>query len=175
MWRTKKFIISAVIAVVILAGSIGGIALADEPENEIHPGAVFLEKLAEKLGISVEELQAKIDEVRAELPQRNPEEWHGTRVPADHFGNLSEKLGIEIDEDAFHAAMAEARERIQAGEDRQEVMNEVLAEFGIDIESLKIKGAEIAHGERPFKPGFMGPRGMGGMHGFFDPPPDPAE
>ena len=179
MWRSKKLIVGAILVVVLLFGSLGGIVLAQGNENDNgdnnHPRVEFLDRLAVKLGITVEELQAKIDEVRGELPEGNPEDWQGRRGPDGCFGNLAEKLGTEIDEDAWKAAMAEARERIQAGEDRQEVMNEVLAEFGIDIESLKIKGAEIAHGERPFKPGFMGPRGMGGMHGFFGPPPDPAE
>ncbi|MFC2003887.1 hypothetical protein ACFLV4_08130, partial [Chloroflexota bacterium] len=79
MWRSKKLIIGVVLAVVLLFGSLGGVALADEPENEIHPRAEFLERLAGKLGITVEELQAKMAEIRGELPERNPEDWQGKR------------------------------------------------------------------------------------------------
>ncbi|MFC1917678.1 hypothetical protein ACFLXH_03395 [Chloroflexota bacterium] len=118
MWRSKKFIIGVVLAAVLLFGSLGGVALADDGGDNPQPGAEFLEKLAEKLGITVEELQAKMAEVREELPHRDGEGWHGKRGPAGHFGNLGDRLGIEIDEDALKAAMADARERIQAGEDR---------------------------------------------------------
>ncbi|MFC2065855.1 hypothetical protein ACFLUO_02170 [Chloroflexota bacterium] len=171
MWRSKKVIVGVILAAVLLFGSLGGVALADDPENEIHPRAEFLERLAGKLGITVEELQAKIAEVRGELPERDCEMWQGKRGPAGHFGNLGERFGIEIDEDAWKAAMADARERIQAGEDRQEVMAEVMEGFGIDIEELKAKFAENADGERPFKRGFMDPRGMGGMRSFCGPAP----
>ena len=164
MWRSKKVIVGVVLVVILLFGSLGGIVLAQENENDNgdnnQPRVEFLDRLAVKLGITVEELQAKIDEVRGELPEGNPDGC---------FGNLAEKLGTEIDEDAFKAAMADARERIQAGEDRQEVMAEVMAQLGIDVAAWKAKFAENADGERPFKHGFMGPRDMGGMHGFIGP------
>ena len=164
MWRSKKLIVGAILVVVLLFGSLGGIVLAQGNENDNgdnnHPRVEFLDRLAVKLGITVEELQAKIDEVRGELPEGNPDGC---------FGNLAEKLGTEIDEDAFKAAMADARERIQAGEDRQEVMAEVKAQLGIDVAAWKAKFAENAGGERPFKHGFMGPRDMGGMRGFIGP------
>ena len=166
MWRSKKLIVGVVLAAVLLLGSLGGIALADDSENEIQPRMGFLEMLAGKLGITVEELQAKFAEVRAELPERSPEDWQGRRGTAPYFGNLGERLGIEIDEDAWEAAMAEARERIQAGEDRHEVMSEVLESFGIDMEELEATCAGDADCEQPFKRGF---RGMGGMRGFGGP------
>ena len=185
MWRNKKVIVGAILVVVLLFGSLGGVVLAQENENDNEdnnqPRIEFLERLAAKLGTTVEELQAKIAEVRGELPERNPEDWQGRRGSAGCFGNLAEKLGIDIDEDAWEAAMADARERIQAGEDRQEVMAEVLESLGIDIEELQAACAEAREsrqgmlGEksegRLFGPrfGFMGPRGMGGMRSFVGP------
>ena len=167
MWRSRKLIVGVVLVAVLLLGSLGGVVLAQENEND-NPRAEFLERLAGKLGISVQELIDKIAEVRAELPTRDGERWQGRLGSARCFGNLGERLGIEIDEDAWKVAMAEARERIQAGEDRQEVMAEVLASFGIDVEELKAKFAGDADGKRPFKRGF---RGMCGMRGFGDPQP----
>ena len=42
MWRSKKFIIIALLAAVVLVGSIGGIAFAQtETGDDSHPGAVF--------------------------------------------------------------------------------------------------------------------------------------
>ena len=65
--------------------------------------------------------------------------------------------------------MIEAKERIQAGEDRETVMAEVLAEFGIDIEELKAKFAENTDGKRSFKRGFRGRHGFPGIRGFGTP------
>ena len=182
MWRSKKLIVGVVLAAVLLAGSLGGVALANGVnEDDSQPRAEFLDRLAGKLGITVEELQAKIAEVRGELPKRDGESWNGGRGPAGCFGNPGGMLGIEIDEDAWKAAMAEAKERIQAGDDMQEVMAEVLESFGIDVEELKAACAEArkAHremlGEKSeagfFGPGFGfkgrgGPCDMGGMRGF---------
>ncbi len=170
MWRSKKVIIGAVLVAVLLLSSLGGIAFAQtENGEECQPRTEFLERLAGKLGITVEELQAKIAEVREELPERDGDGFHGNRGPAGPFGNLADRLGIEIDEDALKAAMDEARERIEAGEDRHEVMTEVMASFGIDIEALKDAGNP--DGERPFPHGFKGFRGMGGMRDFGPCPP----
>jgi len=166
MWRKKRLIVGAIILAVLVVGSIGGVALADDGADNPQPGGVFLEKLAEKLGISVEELQAKIAEVREEMPQIDCEGWQFKRGPAGPFGSLADKLGIEIDEDAFKAAMVEAKERIQAGEDKQAVMAEVMAQFGIDVEALKAKFAGNADGIRRFKHGFMIGRGMHRMPCF---------
>ena len=169
MWRSKKLIVGLVLAVVLLFGSLGGIALADDNADNNHPRTEFMERLAEKLGITVEGLQSKIAEVREELPQINPADWQGRGGPAGHFGNLCEGLSEE-EQAAMQEAMADARTRIQAGEDRQEVMAEVFAEFGIDIEEMRADCPEDADGERPF-PGFKAPRGMGGMRGFGRPVP----
>ena len=172
MWRSKKVISGVVLAAVLLAGSLGGAVLAQENENDNadnnRPGTEFLERLAGKLGITIEELQGKIAEVREELREECGDVWQDKQRPAGRFGNIGERLGIDIDEDAWKTAMAEARERIQAGEDRQQVMAEVLESFGVDIEELKAKFAGDADGKRPLIRGF---RGHGGFRGFCKPAP----
>ena len=62
MWRSKKVIISVVLAVVLLFGIIGGVALAQENEDS-QPRLGFLERLADKLGITTEELKDKIFDI----------------------------------------------------------------------------------------------------------------
>jgi hypothetical protein len=177
VWRSKKLIIGVVLAAVMLVGSIGGVALADDPENEVHPRVEFLERLADKLGITVDELQEKIAEVRAEMPARSPGDWRGRPGPAGRLGNPGDMFGVDIGEDAWKEAMEEARERIQAGEDRHEVMSEILERFGIDVEEMEARCAEAWESRRgSFGPGFgfRVPGGMGRFHGFGDRNP-PAE
>jgi len=175
MRKSKKLVLGTVLAAVVLFGSLGGVALADEGDNP-QPRAEFQEKLAKKLGITGEELQAKMAEIREELPQidreglpqRDGEGWQGKRGPAGFLEGLDEETQAALKE-----AMDEARERIQAGEDREEVMAdiaELLASYGIDVDAMKAKFTENADGERPLKHGFIGPRGMGGMRGPSGPP-----
>ena len=75
MWRSKKFIISAVLAVVILAAAIGGVALAADNEDEEVSAAPFgtlWEKMATVLqedGIDVtsDQLQSAFTEAKEGL------------------------------------------------------------------------------------------------------------
>ena len=60
MRRSKKLIVGLALAAVLLLGSLGGIALADDAGDSPKPGAEFQKELAGRLGITVEELQAKI-------------------------------------------------------------------------------------------------------------------
>lgn len=41
MWRSKKFIVIAVLAAVVLAGSIGGVVLAADNGDDSQPGAKY--------------------------------------------------------------------------------------------------------------------------------------
>ena len=74
MWRSKKFIIVAVIAAVVLVGSIGGVVLANGDENQ--PKAQFgefIDKVCEiyeeNTGdiIDADELQKAIAETQSEM------------------------------------------------------------------------------------------------------------
>jgi hypothetical protein len=77
MWRSKKFIIIAVLAVVVLAGSIGGVALAQSgDENNSQPPAqqqTLLDKVCaiyqQNTGTAIDsgELQKAFDQARSEM------------------------------------------------------------------------------------------------------------
>ena len=54
MWRSKKFIVSAVLAVVIRAAGIGGIALAADDEEE-EVSATPFDTLWEKMAAVLQE------------------------------------------------------------------------------------------------------------------------
>jgi hypothetical protein len=77
MWRSKKFIIIAVLTVLVLGGTLGGVAIAqaDDQNNDTTPTATtnvssFLEKVAEiyqnNTGVAIdpEALQQAITEAR---------------------------------------------------------------------------------------------------------------
>jgi hypothetical protein len=73
VWKSRKFILLAVLAVVALAGSISGIVYAqeggeDEAEAaDVDPRSVLLERIAEKLGIDVEQLIDAVNEAVSEI------------------------------------------------------------------------------------------------------------
>ena len=55
MWRSKKFIAGVVLAAVLLAGSIGGVALAaDNGDNDNQPGTSF-QALWDKVSVIYEQ------------------------------------------------------------------------------------------------------------------------
>jgi len=73
LWKGKKFIFLVVLAVVILAGSIGGIVYAqsEDDEGNVPARIAILERVAEKLGIDPQQLKDAftevIDEMQAEV------------------------------------------------------------------------------------------------------------
>jgi hypothetical protein len=76
MWRSKKFIIIAVLAVVVLAGSIGGVALAQTSNDNNQPAAqqqTLLDKVCaiyeQNTGVAIDsgELQKAFDQARSEM------------------------------------------------------------------------------------------------------------
>ena len=61
MWRSKKFIVIAVLAAVILAGSIGGVVVAADNDSENQPEAKYqallnrvCEIYQEKTGVTID-------------------------------------------------------------------------------------------------------------------------
>ena len=84
MWRRKKFIIIALLATVLLVGSIGGVALAqtgneEESQHETHHAVLMdrvIEIYEEKTGTSIdpEELKAAFTQARGEM---RPESLRG--------------------------------------------------------------------------------------------------
>jgi hypothetical protein len=165
--KRKKLIIGALMAAVLLFGSVIGVALADDNSSNPQSPAGFQERLAEKLGITVDELQAKIDEVWAEMPQRGSEGLQWGRRPEGCFGNAFAAL----DEETQAALKADL---VQAQADMQAKVAEIFGSYGIDTEAMKVECAGSADNRLPFQRGFMGPRGMGGR-GCFGEPPAPVE
>jgi len=76
MWKSKKFILLAVLAAVILVGSIAGVVYAqDDEEEDVSPRAVLLEKIADKLGIDVQQLEDAFNEAVAEMRDEAQVRW----------------------------------------------------------------------------------------------------
>ena len=82
MRRSRKFILIAVLAIVVLGGSLGGVALAqtDEDTTPKFQRGAFLEKVCEIYNantdpdIDYEALQAAFDEARSQMhPEGMPE------------------------------------------------------------------------------------------------------
>lgn len=163
MRKRKKLIIGALMAAVLLIGSVVGVSLADDESNSPQAPAGIQERLAEKLGITVTELQAAMDEVRGELPQRNCEGLQCERGPAGCFGNAFAGLDEET-QAALKADLAQAREEMQAK------VTEIFESYGIDTDALKAECAENACNRLSFQRGFMFGRGMGGRGCFGEPP-----
>ena len=159
MRKRKKLIIGAVMAAVLLFGSVVGVALADDESNDPQSPAGVQEMLAGKLGITVEELQAIMDEVRAEFPQRGCEGWQCQKGPAGCFGNLFGDLDEET-QAALKADLAQAKEEMNIK------VAEIFESYGIDTDALKAECAVNTGNKLPVQRGFNCPRGMGGKCGF---------
>ena len=67
MWRKKKLIVIAVLAAVLLAGSMGGVALAQTENGDDSSSNKFVAKVAEILGVDEQELEDAIDQARSEI------------------------------------------------------------------------------------------------------------
>ena len=155
MKKSKKLIIGAMMAAVLLIGSVVGVAMADDDNGAIQTPVGIQERLAEKLGITVEELQSAMDEIRGELPQRNCDGLQCERGPAGCFGSAF----AELDEETRAALKADLA---QAREDMQAEVAEIFASYGIDVDEMRAECAGNACNRLAFQRGFMVGRGMGG-------------
>lgn len=77
MWRSKKFIIGAVLLVaLVLAGSIGGIVYAQgDNEEDTSPRLTLLDKVADKLGIDRQQLEDAFTEAIDEMRDEAQAKW----------------------------------------------------------------------------------------------------
>ena len=76
VWKSKKFILLAVLATAILVGSIGGIVYAQEDGDEdVSPKTVLLEKVADKLGIDPQQLEDAFTEAIGEMRDEAQLRW----------------------------------------------------------------------------------------------------
>ena len=67
MWRSKKFIVTTLLATVLLVGSIGGVALAQTENGDDSQPKTLLARVAEKLGIEQQELEDAFAEAQSEM------------------------------------------------------------------------------------------------------------
>jgi len=67
MWRRKKFIVVALLAAVVLVGSIGGVVLAQTENGDDSQPKTLLARVAEKLGINQQKLEDAFAEAQSEM------------------------------------------------------------------------------------------------------------
>jgi len=156
MWRSKKFIIGTVLAALILAGSIGGVALASEGEEESLPDV--------QCGIF-------IDEVCEIYNAENPEAPIDCEELTEAFYQARSEMHPEGLRSRFMMGPEDMQSRLDAlleqGEITQEQYDEMLERWqsradGADSFGFRSRG------------GFGGFRGTDGGFCFGD-PPAPAE
>lgn len=80
MWRSKKFIIVVLVAIVVLAGSIGGIALAQTEDEEETQTETIFDKVAAVLvedgvNITSEQLEDAFAEVQQDMRNQAVEKF----------------------------------------------------------------------------------------------------
>ncbi|MBI2831027.1 MAG: hypothetical protein HYX79_02085 [Chloroflexi bacterium] len=67
MWRSKKFIIVAVVAAVLLVASVGGIALAQTGTASAGTGKTLLARVATILGIDQQKVEDAFSQAQREM------------------------------------------------------------------------------------------------------------
>jgi len=91
VWRSKKLIMTAILAVVVLAGSIGGAVLAADGDEDIQPEAPFdamLERISaiyqEKTGTALDTgaLKDAMEQAQSEMRTEAMREWLQSMVDA---------------------------------------------------------------------------------------------
>ncbi|MFC1937435.1 hypothetical protein ACFLWY_02600 [Chloroflexota bacterium] len=67
MWRSKKLIVGVVLAAVLLAGSMGGVALAQTENGDDSQPETLMARVAEKLGINQQDLEDAFAQAKSEM------------------------------------------------------------------------------------------------------------
>ena len=84
MWKSRKLIIAAILAAVVLVGSIGGVVLAADGDEDTQPEAQFdalLERISaiyqEKTGtaLDTEALKDALNQAQSEMRTEAMQEW----------------------------------------------------------------------------------------------------
>jgi len=146
MWRSKKFVVIGLLAIVVLAGSIGGVALAQSGEGEDDSPQVRHE--------------AMLDRVCEIYNEANPDATIDPDALKDAFAQAGEEQLAEA-----KAKMAEAREAFrQKLIDEGKVTQEQLDEFDAWIESRPDVTIPFGFEGRDSMPRLGGFGGPGGGH-----------
>ena len=89
MWRSKKFIIVAVLAAVVLVGSTAGVVLAQTGSTDTTSGKTLLARVATILGIDQQKVESAFTqaqtEMRDEALQKLVNEGKITQEQADKY------------------------------------------------------------------------------------------
>ena len=158
MWRSKKLIIAAILTVVVLVGSIGGIALAQENGDDNGDNSqpqTLLARVAAILGIDQQELEDAFTQAKSEMRDEA----------------LDKRLQKLVAEGVIDPEQATAyKEWLQARPD-MEPFRQQLREWQETRPGapLEMEEWQKARPDIPFRFGFKGRvafRGMGGMRGF---------
>ena len=176
MWRRKKLIVAAVLVAVLLFGSLGGIALADDDEDNSRFGArcgAFFGKVCgiynanpDRPGdIDCALFEDACTQARSEMCGERPE------GRPQFLGPMTQVFeSFSVDQEAVQAAFEQARAEMESGTlegGRGALMTRVLEILGIDAEDWR---AACAEARQANEFGFKGRGGrMGGFHGFGGP------
>jgi hypothetical protein len=74
VWRKKKFIFGLLIAVILVAASLGGIALAQGSEED-DQSKTLMARAAEILGIDQQQLEDAFEQARTEMQQETLDKY----------------------------------------------------------------------------------------------------
>lgn len=107
MWSKKRFVVISSLVAVLLFGSITGIALADN-EVEDTPKPVFVEMVADLLGITSEQLQSAFYEARDQMQELAPEDRNAEQFKDILAQILNTTYGIDVE--ALEAAISQVKE-----------------------------------------------------------------
>ncbi len=167
MWRSKKFIITVLLTVVVLGGILGGYAVAnadDEDTDQPPAGNInFLDRVAELYekrtgdAIDPDELQGAFNDAREELGNQARERFHERLLEE---GNITQE---QLDE--FEKWMSE---RPDFASDEFKEWMDSMPDIGLPF------GLPNEDGERSFGKEFRHFRGFakgfgGGFHGWCEP------
>jgi len=139
MWRSKKLIIGVVLAAALLFGSLGGVALAADNEDDSQPGAFFGALWDKVCAIYEEKTGDTLDQ----------------EALKEAFAGAHSELRLEAMQNRIQSMVEEGKiTQEQADEylNWQKAMPEIADGFGF-------RGHIGFHG-------MGGLRGIGGMHGF---------
>jgi len=141
MWRSKKFIMVAVLAVVLLAGSIGGVALAQTEDEDIGKPEDLLDRVCAIL-------QAK-----------------GHDITSEELKDALMQAGEEMKNEVMGSWL---QGLVDQGKLTQEQADGYLDWWGEKPDMPEGFGLGPHRGMRGFggKAGFGGMRGFGGIRGF---------
>ncbi len=82
MWKSKKFVIIAVLASVVVAGSVVGVALADTGTGTTSANMTLLDRVAAKLNINPQNLQGAFTQARQEARDKALDDYLNTQITA---------------------------------------------------------------------------------------------